>query len=131
MEGESTVLRRAGVAVKDIQSIGDGPESTRAVVDKTPMGSPHKRKRASKTADSGSIQVKTFWDPNDDTHAVINASRDDSPTVGWELEFADGTIHAFEGFVTNVMVTGLEDETEAMLDFTVEIDGDVEETVGA
>lgn len=130
MEGESTILKRAGTIVEGIENIGDGPESSVEVVDKTPMGTRHKRKRASKTTDSGSIDVKAFWDPNDATHAAINASRDDSPTVEWQLQFADGTTHTFDGFVTSVKVTGLESESEAMLEFSVEIDGDVDEVVG-
>jgi hypothetical protein len=129
VEGESTILKRAGVIVPGIESIGDGPESSVEVVDKTPMGTRHKRKRASKTTDSGSLDVKVFWNPSDPTHAAINASRDDSPTVDWALVFADGTTHVFDGFVTSVKVTGLESESEAMLEFSVEIDGDVEETV--
>lgn len=130
MEGESTILKRAGTIVAGIESIGEGPEGTIEVVDKTPMGSQHKRKRASKTTDSGSVDVKAFWDPNDSVHALINSARDDSPTVEWTLEYSDGTTHVFDGFITSVKITGLEAESEAMLEFSVEIDGDVEETVG-
>jgi hypothetical protein len=131
VEGESTILKRAGVLVPGIENIGTGPESTIEVVDKTPMNSRHVRKRPSKISDSGSIEVATFWDPNDATHAAIAASRDDSPVVEWEIEYADGTTHTFDGFVTSVKVEGLEKETDAMLTFTVEIDGDITEAVGA
>ena len=128
MEGEATILRRSGQLIEGIESIGDGPEATIAVVDKTPMASRHKRKRASRCADSGNISCSAYWDPSDPVHQAIYASRDDSPTVPWELEYLDGTKHEFQGFATAVKITGLESETEAMLEFSVEIDGDITET---
>lgn len=131
MEGEATILRRAGQLVNGIESIGEGPESSREVVDKTPMNSRHRRKRASRCADAGNFEASVYWDPTDPVHQAIYASRDDSPTVAWQLEYLDGTQHDFEGFITSVQISGLEKESEAMLEFTVEIDGDIEETPGA
>lgn len=130
MEGEATILKREATIVPGIESIGEGPETTIEAVDKTPMNSRHKRKRASRCADSGSLDVSAFWDPNDPTHDAIYDSRDDSPTVAWEILYIDGTTHAFNGFVTSAKIVGLEKEGEAMLEFSVEVDGDITETVG-
>lgn len=130
MEGESTTFSRAGTLIPGIENIGEGPESSIEVVDKTPMNSRHVRKRPSQISDSGSVEATAFWDPNEPTHAAIYASRDDSPTVEWVLTYSDGTTHTFDGFVTSVKIEGLEKEGETMLAFSVEIDGDVDEVVG-
>lgn len=119
----------AEVLVGEIQEIS-GPESSVAEVETTPLGATYKRFRPSKVVESGTVNFKVFYDPNNPTHSAIRALATTTPAVRvWAVEYSDTTRDTFDGFVTSCNISGGEQESEVMMEIEIRITGLIDTAV--
>lgn len=111
------------------------PSTTVAEVPTTTLTSTRKQYRAGKIPDSGTLQFRIQYDPNDTVHQDLEDYLNAGTTKNWQLTYVDGMVEPaneeFAGFITNFEKSALEDETNATADLTIRVTGVVTRNPGA
>lgn len=126
--GEGTILKvdvsDTLTAIANVISVS-GPDSSVPEVENTTLGANSKQYRAGKIPEAGTIDCSIYFDPADSGHQALLALAKTPATVSWQITWSDGSTLDWEGFLTSISFSGMEDESDLMADFSVRITGQI------
>jgi len=102
-----------------------GPGGAASVIDATNLSSTAKRKRVG-LKDEGQMTFTVNYTNDNAAHLALRAARANNALADFELEFEDGTVWTFGGYVLQFQLSG---SVDGLIEgsVSVEIDGEVTE----
>lgn len=126
--GEGTILKvdvsNSLTAIANLISVS-GPDSSVPEVENTTLGADSKQYRPGKIPEAGTIDCSIYFDPADSGHQELLALAKTPATVSWQITWSDGSTLDWEGFLTSISFSGMEDEADLQADISVRITGQI------
>ncbi|WP_013627815.1 phage tail tube protein [Rubinisphaera brasiliensis] len=126
--GEGTILKvdvsDTLTAIANVINVS-GPDSSVPEVENTTISANSKQYRPGKIPEAGTIDCSIYFDPADSGHQALLTLAKTPATVSWQVTWSDGSTLDWEGFLTSISFSGMEDESDLMADFSVRITGQI------